>query len=476
MLNQLTRRKPLPSVASGPPSGAGLLRNITLFQLTLMGVSTTLGTGIFFVLAETVPIAGPAVILAFVLAGLTAGFSALCYAEVSSQLPVSGSSYTFAYMTMGEGVAIVVVSCLLLEWGIAGAATAVGWSQYLEDLSHIAFGVDIPDVIQHAPLALAPDTGEWVWNQESYINLPAVILIWLCAALLLRGSHESALVNAILATIKLSILALFVVLTLTAFDRGNFSPFMPHGISGVGAAASIVFFSFIGLDAIVNASEETINPSRNIPRAIIGALIVVTGFYALIAASSLGVQPAQDFVGHSGSLTMVLQRATGAPWLSGVLAAGAVVSIFSVTLICLYSQSRILLALARDGFVPQRLGKIHPKTHSPSRAILLTASILTPLAGFLPSSLLLSMVSLGTLLAFSSVAISLMILRSRFKVDRGGYRTPVYPLIPMMSLLSCGYLISQMNPNAFRVFSVWLGLVVVFYLLYGRKHASLGAV
>ena len=467
MFKQVLRRKALPSLTD-EPSG-GLLRNITLFQLTLMGVGSTLGTGIFFALAETVPIAGPAVVLSFVLAAVTAALTALCYAEVSSSLPVSGSSYTFTYMTLGEGAAMLVAACLLLEWGIAGAAVAVGWSSYLNDLIFIVTGHEIPMSIQTSPFLDGPDG--WVLSGESYFNLPAVALVWMCTILLLRGSRESAIVNAVLTLSKLGVLTLFVILALVAFEQQNFIPFMPFGIEGVGAAAAIVFFSFIGLDAVVNASEEAINPQRNIPLAIIMALIVVTAVYVLVAVSSLGVQPASDFQGHDGSLTTILQRATHTPWLGGVLAAGAVMSIFSVTLVCLYGQSRIFFAMARDRMIPEALCKVDPHSHSPRAGILVSALIVTPLAAVVPSHMLWSMVSLGTLITFIAVAIALMVLRSYYKREPQGYRTPWYPLVPVLSIGSCSYLLLSLSATVYQLFAVWLLFVVIFYFLYSRKRA-----
>jgi APA family basic amino acid/polyamine antiporter len=468
MFKHILRRKALPTL--GREQSGELSRNISLFQLTLMGIGSTLGTGIFFALAETVPIAGPAVVLSFVLAAVTAALTALCYAEVSSSLPVSGSSYTFAYMTLGEGVAMLVAACLLLEWGIAGAAVAVGWSSYLNDLIFIATGHEIPMIIQTSPFLDGPDG--WVLSGESLFNLPAVALVLMCTVLLLRGSRESAIINAILTLSKLGVLTLFVILAFFAFEQQNFVPFMPFGIEGVGAAAAIVFFSFIGLDAVVNASEEAINPQRNIPLAIIAALIVVTGVYVLVAVSSLGVQPAADFQGHDGSLTTILQRATHVPWLGGVLAAGAVMSIFSVTLVCLYGQSRIFFAMARDKVIPEALCKVDPHSKSPRAGILLSTVIVTPLAAVVPSHMLWSMVSLGTLVTFIAVAVALIVLRSYYKRVPPGYRTPWYPLVPVLSILSCLYLLTSLHSTVYQLFTVWLCFVAAFYFLYSRKRAS----
>lgn len=468
MLKQILRRKALPGAIS--QDAGGLKRNINLFQLTLIGVGSTLGTGIFFALAETVPIAGPAVTLSFVLAGIVAALTALCYAEVSSSLPVSGSSYTFAYMTLGQGAAVFVAACLLLEWGVAGAAVAVGWSSYLNDLVVILTGHEIPKSIQGTPFQTGPAGLEL--NGESYLNLPAVVLIWMCALLLLRGSQESAVINSILTMAKLGVLVMFIVLALLAFQSQNFEPFMPRGIEGVGAAAAIVFFSFVGLDAVVNASEEAVNPQRNIPLAIVTALIIVTTFYLLVAVSSLGVQPASDFHGHDGNLTTILEKATHTPSLSGILAAGAVISVFSVTLITIYVQSRILFAMARDRIVPPILCKLDPKTGSPRAGVIYTTVWLTPVAAVAPSHVLWNMVSLGTLVAFIAVAISLIMLRSHYKRESPGYRTPLYPLVPVLSIISCFYLLFNLNHTVFKVFGVWLVIVALFYVFYSRKKAT----
>lgn len=450
-----------------------LPRSLSLWQLTLMGVGSTLGTGIFFALAETVPLAGPGVVLSFLLAAFTAGLTALCYAEVSTALPISGSSYTFTYVTMGEGLAVLVGACLVLEWGVAGAAVAVGWSSYLNELIALLSGWQIPALWRESPFQT--NVQGLHWGGSGYLNIPAVLLVWLCALLLLRGSRESAKLNACLTITKLIVLLLFVAMSLQVFKRVHFAPFMPHGFEGVGSAAAIIFFSFVGLDSIVNASEEVINPQRNIPLAMLLALIIVTTVYVLVAFSSLGVQPAAAFVGRDAALTAILQQATGSKMSSILLALGAVVSIFSVTLVSLFGQARIYFAMARDGILPAALKRVDPHTFCPRRGTLLSAAVVSPLAGFLPSHVLWGLVSMGTLAVFLAVAVSLILLRqqqARQGHQTKGFRVPGYPITPLLSITACLYLISNLNATVYGLFAVWVALALLFYFTYARHGAA----
>lgn len=472
MLKRFFHKKSLPKTSAMQPAGKPLPRSIGLPQLTLIGVGSTLGTGIFFVMAETAPIAGPAVILSFLLAAFTAGLTALCYAEVASKLPVSGSSYTFTYITMGEGVAVLVAACLLLEWGIAGAAVSVGWSAYLNQLVELVTGQAIPAVWREPPFKKGVEG--LVWGGEGYVNLPAVTVVWLCTLLLLRGSKDSAKLNALLTTIKVGILMLFVAMSFTAFHAEHFAPFMPFGVSGVSTAAAIIFFSFVGLDSVVNASEEAINPQRNIPLAITTALLIVTAVYVLVALGSLGVQPHTAFVGHQGGLARILLTATELQWSSIVLAVGAVISIFSVTLMTLFGQSRIYFAMARDGLLPHHLSDVDPKTHCPRKVTLMAGIAITPLAGFMPSHVLWATVSLGTLVVFMTVALALILLRQQQNnhAPDNHFRVPGYPLTPLASIAACLYLIANLGGTVFALFAGWMTLALLFYAFYGHRSAA----
>jgi APA family basic amino acid/polyamine antiporter len=376
---QIWRRKPVAVMADetgADTEGGELKRTIGLFQLSLFGIGATVGTGIFIVLTEAAPIAGPAVIWSFVFAGVVAGLTAICYAELASAVPVSGSSYSYAYATLGEGIAMVVAACLLLEYGVSAAAVAVGWSQYLNEFLDNLFGFTIPDDISNAPEA------------DGIINLPAIILIVLCTLLLIRGASESAKVNAAMVLIKLGVLVLFIAVGVTGWESDNLSDFTPFGFDGIEAAAGIIFFSYIGLDAVSTAGEEVKNPRRNLPLAIIIALIVVTSLYVLVALVAVAAQPLADFEGQEAGLSAILEMVTGSTWPATVLAAGAVISIFSVTLVVIYGQTRILFAMGRDGMVPPLFHRLNPRTLTPVPATIIVAVIVSLLAGLLPINFL----------------------------------------------------------------------------------------
>ncbi len=291
-------------------------------------------------LNQAVPEGGPAVIISFLLAGVVAGLTALCYAELASSVPVSGSSYSYAYATLGELPAMGVAACLMLEYGVSTAAVAVGWSEYLNTLLDNVFGLRIPEALSKAP------------DENGLINLPAVILILMCMSLLVRGASESTTVNTIMVCIKLGVLALFAVIGITGWNADNFVDFTPFGLAGVSGAAGIIFFSFIGLDAVATAGGEAKNPQRNLPLAIIGALIVVTGAYFIVAIVAVAAQNWTQFEGQEAGLAAILEQVTGSTWPSTLLAAGAIISIFSVTLVVLYGQTRILFTMSKDGMIP----------------------------------------------------------------------------------------------------------------------------
>ena len=326
---QMLRRRPVLGAPVAYGASDHLKRSIGTFQLTMFGVGSTIGTGIFFVMSLAVPEAGPGVIVSFIIAGIAAGLAALCYAELASAVPVSGSSYSYAYTTLGEAVAMGVAACLLLEYGVATAAVSVGWSGYLNKLLNNLFGFQIPRALSAAP-----------WDPEpGYLNVPAIILIGMCALLLIRGASESAKVNAIMVVIKLSVLAMFVIIAFTAFDTNNLKDFAPFGVAGIGSAAGTIFFSFIGLDAVSTAGDEVKDPQTTMPRALIAALLIVTSFYVLVALAALGTQPWQNFAAQQDAgLATVLDNVTHGKWASTILAAGAVISIFSVTLVTMYGH------------------------------------------------------------------------------------------------------------------------------------------
>lgn len=461
---QLWRRKPVTRATR--ESSEGLRRSLGTFGLMMFGVGATVGTGVFFVMHEAVPDAGPAVVVSFLLAGIAAGLSALSYAEMASAVPVSGSTYSYAYATLGEVVAVGVAACLLLEYGVSTAAVSVGWSGYLNQLLDNLFGVAVPAALSSGPFDVEP----------GLVNLPAIVLVALCALLLIRGASESARVNTVMVVVKLAVLGLFVAVAFTAFDADNFADFAPHGVAGITMAAGTIFFTFIGLDAVSTAGDEVRDPQRSMPRAILGALAIVTTIYLLVAVSALGAQPWQVFSDPEqaeAGLARLLQDVTGSTWPGTVLSAGAVVSIFSVTLVTLYGQTRILFAIGRDGLLPRTFARVHPRTHTPVHNTVVVACVVALLAGFVPLSNLWDLVSIGTLVAFIVVSVGVIVLRrSRPDLPRG-FRVPGYPVTPVLAIAACVYILAGLHWFTYAWFLLWLAVALTFYLLWGRHHSLL---
>ncbi|MFF1688094.1 MULTISPECIES: APC family permease [unclassified Streptomyces] len=466
---QLCRRKPLESMigeAEGEASGpGGLRRSMGLTQLTLLGISSVVGTGIFFVLGTAVPKAGPGVVLSFVVAAVVAGLAALCYVELAGAIPVAGSTYSYTYASLGEGAAYLVAWCLILEYGVAVSTVAVSWGQYLNELTDALFGFTLPDAISRPPGA------------GGVVNIPALVVVLLCSLLLARGTRESARLNAVMVCIKLSVLVLFVAVAFTAFSAGHFSDFAPHGASGVGAAASAVFFSYVGFDTVATASEEVRNPRRTIPLALLLTLSAVTVLYILVSLAAVGAQPTGRFGAQADAgeavLAEILRDVTGAGWPVVLLSAGAVVSIFSVVLVTLYGQTRILFSMARDGLVPEIFRRVDRKRHTPVGNTWIVGAGVGALAAFVPLQYLADLTSMGTLVAFVAVAAAVMVLRRIAPGAPRPYKVPCYPVVPLVSAASCLYLAWLLPGVTWVLFGVWLVLAAVLYLVFGRRHSAL---
>ena len=460
---QMLRRRPL----SGAPVAHGtsdqLRRSLGTFQLTMFGVGSTVGTGIFFILSVSVPQAGPAVVISFIIAGIAAGLAALCYAELASAVPVSGSAYSYSYATLGEFAATSVAACLLLEYGVSTAAVAVGWSQYLNKFCDNIFGFVLPQAISVAPSG----------SDHGVINLPAIVLVAICALLLIRGASESATVNAVMVVIKLGVLVMFVAVAFTAFRADRFAGFAPFGVSGISLAAGTIFFSYIGLDAVSTAGDEAKDPQRTMPRAIIAALLIVTSVYVLVAVAALGSQPWQDFKDQEADLAVILDHITGNTAGSTVLAAGAVISIFSVTLVSLYGQTRILFAMGRDGLLPKTFAKVNQRTMTPVNNTTIVAIVVAILAGLVPLQQLAEIVSIGTLTAFVMVSVAVIILRVREPDLSRGFKVPGYPITPILSVAACAYILSSLHWYTWIAFAGWVSVALVFYMVWGRRHSAL---
>ncbi|WP_347352815.1 amino acid permease [Intrasporangium sp.] len=462
---QILRRKPVHemTVETGADTGRSeLARTIGLWQLAAIGIGSTIGTGIFIVLTQAVPVAGPAVIWSFVIAGVVAGLTAVCYAELAGAVPVAGSSYSYSYAAFGELPALAIGACLLLEWGVAAAAVAVGWSEYLNQLLDNLFGFRIPHALSNAP------------EQHGLVNLPAIVLVVMCMLLLIRGASESTTVNAIMVVIKIGVLLMFIAVGLQGWDSGNLQNFAPFGIGGVTTAAGIIFFSYIGLDGVATAAEEAKNPHRNLPLAILISLVLVTLLYILVTLVAVAAQPTESFRGQKAGLAQILMDITGSGWPGTVVAAGAVISIFSVTLVCIYSQTRILFAMSRDGMVPPLFHKVNPRTRTPVRNTVVVSALVALLAGLIPIEFLAEMTSVGTLVAFGAVSIGVLVLRRTAPELPRGFKVPFYPVTPILSVAGCVWIIVNLRVDTLLVFVVWMAVAVAFYFRYSRHHSHLG--
>jgi APA family basic amino acid/polyamine antiporter len=460
---QILRRRPLTGAPVADGASDQLQRTLGVFLLTMFGVGETVGAGIFIVLSQSVPQAGPAVVISFILAGIAAGLAAVCYAEMASAVPVSGSAYSYCYATMGELPAMGVAACLLLEYGVSTAAVAVGWSQYLNKLLDNICGFQLPHAISAGPWDPAPGV----------VNLPAIVLVAMCALLLVRGASKSAKANAVMVVIKLGVLTIFAAIAFTAFKASRFTDLAPFGISGISLATGTIFFAYIGLDAISTAGDEVKDPQHTMPRAIIYALLIVTAIHVLVSVAALGAQPWQEFRGEEAVLAVILDHITGNTLGSTLVSAGAVISIFSVTLVTLYGQTRILFAMGRDGLLPAMFAKVNPRTMTPTRNTMIVALAVAVLAAFVPLDRLAETVSIGTLTAFIVVSAGVIVLRIQQPDLPRGFKVPGYPVTPVLSMAACAYILVSLHWYTWIAFSGWVAVALVFYLVWGRRHSAL---
>ncbi|MFJ8821877.1 amino acid permease [Streptomyces sp. NPDC102467] len=462
---RLMRRKPVERLVAegGQGEGGTLRRSLGLWQLTMISIGATLGTGIFVVLGEAVPKAGPAVTLSFVIAGLTALFSALSYAELAGTIPVAGSSYSYAYATMGELIAWICGWCLILEYGVSVAAVAVGWGEYLNELLDGTIGVTIPDVLSAPP------------GDGGIFNLPALIVVLLAMVFLLGGAKESARANTIMVVVKIVSLLLFCAIGLKGFQSGNYEHFMPLGMAGVSAAGATLFFSYIGFDAASTAGEEAKNPQRDLPRAIMLSLVIVTALYVIVAAVAVGARPWKQFNDSEATLAGIMKDVTGQSFWATLLAAGAVIAIASVVLTVLYGQTRVLFAMGRDGLVPKVFSKVHPKTGAPRANTVIVSLFCGVLAAAVPLGQLADATSIGTLFAFALVNIAVIVLRRTRPDMKRTFRVPLSPLFPVIGFALCLWMMGSLSVITWIVFGVWMAVGLVFYFCYGVRRSRLAS-
>lgn len=441
-------------------SATRLHRSLGLVPLVAISVGATLGTGIFVVLADAAPAAGPAVVLSFVLAGLAALCSALSYAELAGSVPVTGSAYSYTYATLGELIAWICGWCLLLEYGVSVAAVAVGWGGYLNEFLDGTLGVTIPT-------ALAAPPGE-----GGIVNVPAALVVLLAVVVLLRGVRESAGVVTATTLLKVAVLVFFVVVAATAFRSGNMVPFSPEGLSGISVGASAVFFSFIGFDAASTAGEEARNPRRDLPRAIILSLGIVTLMYVLVALTAVGAVGVQTLEESEASLAVTLRLVTEQGWPAVVLALGAVIAIASVVLTVLYGQTRILVSMSRDGLMPKVFSRVNQRS-VPARNTVIVGSAVALLAAVVPLNQLAEATSIGTLVAFSLVNIGVLVLRVTRPDLRRGFRVPLVWVVPPLGLVLCVILVFGLDRITWLTFLLWMFVGLAVYFGYGRRRSRL---
>ncbi|MCL3992156.1 amino acid permease [Streptomyces lavenduligriseus] len=441
--------------------GHGLKRTMGLFQLICFGVGAIVGTGIFVGLSDSVAQAGPAVVVSFVLAALTCVFTAFSFAELGGAIPVSGSSYSFAYAGLGESTAFLVGWCLLLEYGVSISAVAVGWSQYVNELLHSLTGLQLP-----AALSAGPGDG-------GVINLPAVIVIAMASALLVRGVRESAGATAAMAAVKLAILLAFCAIGYSAFKDGNLTPFSPAGLGGIGAGTTAAFFSYIGFDAITTAGEEAKNPRRHVPVAIMVCMGIVTLLYCAVALAAIGAIGGDQVAGRPAALSYVVNEVTGSAVGGGVIAFGAVVAIASVVLAVMYGQTRILMSMSRDGLIPRVFEKVSPKTSTPVAGTLIVAVVFALPAAFASLDAVMNLCTIGTLAIMAVVNVTVLALRRREPGLDRSFRVPLYPVAPLLGIGFCLYLMWETGWQTWIQFAVFLAAGLALYVLYGRRHSTL---
>ncbi|GAA2964664.1 amino acid permease [Streptomyces enissocaesilis] len=441
--------------------GHGLKRTMGLFQLVCFGVGAIVGTGIFVGLSDSVAEAGPAVVVSFALAAITCVFTAFSFAELGGAIPVSGSSYSFAYATLGERVAFLTGWCLLLEYGVSVSAVAVGWGQYLNELLNSLVGRQLP-----AALSSPPGDG-------GVVNIPAVVVILLAALLLVRGVRESARATAVMAVVKIAVLILFCAVAFTAFTSDNLSPFATHGLAGITSGASLAFFSYIGFDAITTAGEEVKDPRRNVPLAIMICLGVVTLLYCLVAVAAIGAMSAADVASQPAALSLIVNRVTDSTLGGGVIAFGAVVAIASVVLAVMYGQTRVLMSMSRDGLVPRVFEHVSPKTSTPVANTWIVAAVFAVPAAVVPLDVVINLTTIGTLAVMAVVNVAVIALRRRNPDLRRSFRVPLYPVSPVLGVAFCLYLMYGTGWTTWVQFAVFLVAGALVYALYGRRHSRL---
>lgn len=488
-MRQIFARKPLELLLEEMKGENRLRRILGPVALTSLGVGAIIGTGIFVLTGVAAhDKAGPAIILSFVVAGMACVFAALCYAEFASMVPVAGSAYTYAYATLGELFAWIIGWDLILEYAVASATVAHGWSAYFQDLIGI-FGFKIPPNLHRAPFDFNPETG-LLASTGTVLDLPAIIIAAIITVILVKGIKESTRFNATMVIIKLVVVVFVIVVGAFYVVPENWQPFAPFGYTGISffgktlfgqeglggapvgmlAASATIFFAYIGFDSISTHAEEAKNPKRDVPIGIITSLVLCTVLYIAVAAIITGMVP-YDKINIDAPISNAFAQ-VGLPWAQLLISFGALSGITSVLLVMMLSQPRIFLAMARDGLVPPSIfGAVHEKFRTPWKSTILTGIFVAILGGFLPLRILAELVNIGTLFAFVIVCAAVLIMRKTHPNAERPFRAPFVPLVPILGIATCLLLMFSLpEENWLRLF-IWLALGALIYVFYGRKHS-----
>ena len=458
MSRKIFSKKPINDLLSSN-ADKSLKRSIGPVGLILLGLGSIIGAGIFIVTGVAAAnYSGPALLISFIISAIACAFTALCYAEFASMIPISGSVYTYTYVTLGEIWAWMIGWVLIFEYLISASAVAVGWSSYSVGLLSSA-GINFPTYL----------TGSLAMG--GLINLPAVLIIALLTGVLILGAKESTRVNAIIVIANLAIILLFIIVGIKYINFANYTPFTPFGIAGVFQGAAMVFFAYIGFDAVSTAAEETKDPQKNLPKGIIGSLIISSILYIVVAAVLTGMVP-YNLLNNAAPVAFALQY-VGSNVVASIVSVGALCGITSVLLTSLFGQTRIFFSMSRDGLLPELFSKVHPNFKSPITSIMLVGTVAASIAAFLPLALIIELVNIGTLSAFIFLAISVIVLRRQQPDIPRGFKCPLVPWIPIISIISCLFLITQLSSTTLQRFAISLIIGVSVYLVYGMHNSKL---
>jgi basic amino acid/polyamine antiporter, APA family len=459
----LFRKKNIAQMLARHEASTGLKKALGPLDLTFLGIGAIIGTGIFVLTGTGAVTAGPALTVSFIIAAIACCFAALAYAEFSSTLPVAGSIYTYSYATLGELAAWIIGWDLMLEYGLATSAVSVGWSGYLQSLLS-GFGIALPTALSAAPGALP---GHVTW-----FNLPAFLVMMAITSLLSIGVRESTRVNNLMVAIKVAVVLLVIGVGVFHVRPANWHPFMPMGWSGVFGAAAVMFFAFIGFDSVSSAAEEVKDPKRDLPIGIISSLAVCAVLYVTVAAVVTGIVPYRAFANVSHPVSYVLQVA-GEDWVAGFVDLGAVLGMLTVILVMTYGQTRVIFAMSRDGLLPGVLSRVHRRFQTPFVTTWLVGIFFGLIGALVPLDVLAELINIGTLAAFSMVSIAVLVLRKSHPNLPRAFRCPGVPLVPILAVASCVFLMVHLQAMTWIAFVVWLAIGLVVYFSYSRHHAKL---